>query len=391
MSTLPAGGLPAPLQAIAEEVSRRPCVRSNVESLRPGWAAQVAAARRVVRGLQVEGGGEAVYLGELSPGCRACKDGTWDCVFITGRCNLDCAFCCSPHDVAPDHCGSAFGRTPGEVAANHARTRITGISFSGGEPFLELERLCDWLAWFKAHEPGRYCWVYTNGLLAGEPQLRSLAGLGLDEIRFNLAATGYGHPVVLHNMETAARLLPRVTVEIPAIPAHIETVLASLAGWSERGVRHLNLHELMYEPGSNAERLVGPRQVVITPDSHRTAVDPRSRALVLAVMQRVQAEGLPLGVNDCSLAGKLRQVRGRRRSLAPLVQAPHERLLADEVLESYCAHRGAEEWVFLHPDDLAGARERLAGYGLARVARIAPLAVDDPGRWVVCEVAAWPA
>ena len=381
---------PAPLREIVQEVRSRRPAPPNLEAMRATWAEHVATARSEVPGLHVEAGGEILHLGELSPGCRACKEGTWDCLFITMRCNLQCAFCCSPHETPLDYAGSAFGRTPAEIAANHARTHITGISFSGGEPFVEAERLGEWLAWFKAHCPDRYYWVYTNGLLAGEPQLRRLAALGLDEIRFNLAASGYDHPIVLGNLEAAAGLIGRVTVEIPAIPAHADRLLASLDGWSARGVRHLNLHELMFEPGSPAERLAGPRREVIADDGHRTAIDPRSRLLTLAVMRRVQEQALPLAVNDCSLQSKLRQVRGRRRSLAPLVQAPHERLLADEVLESYCAYRSPEDYHFLHPDELVGASRRWVGYRLMRLARTAPLAAGDPGRWLVCEAATWP-
>lgn len=31
----------------------------------------------------VEDGGETIYTRELSPGCQACKAGTWDCLFLT--------------------------------------------------------------------------------------------------------------------------------------------------------------------------------------------------------------------------------------------------------------------------------------------------------------------
>ena len=371
---------------------------SNLDVLQQAWAAHVSEARRRIPGLHVEAGGEVVYLGALSPGCQACKEGTWDCLFVTMRCNLDCAFCYSPHAIPRDYAGSVFGETPEQIAANHARTRITGVSFSGGEPFVEVQRLFDWVAWFKARYPDRYYWVYTNGLLASAEHLRRLGELGVDEVRFNTAATGYDCPQVVRNMAAAARLIPNVTIEIPAIPEHAARLLSCLADWCALGVRFLNLHELMYEPGTNSAAMPGPRQDVVTADGHRSAVHPRSRALTLAVMERVQEKGLPLAVNDCSLQSKLRQVRGRRRNLAPLVSAPYEKLIADQAYESCCAYlrrsrlqavrppdTAGQEVHFFHPDALEAMRQRYPGHAFVRLVRTAPLSLQDRGRWIVFE------
>lgn len=374
--------LPAPLRAIREQVSRLQLPESNLDGLRPAWEAHVAQVQAEIPGVHIEGDGEALYLGELSPGCQACKEGTWDCIFTTMRCNLDCDFCYSPHAIPRDYSGSLLGSTPEEIAQNHAKTCITGISFSGGEPFAEPESLFGWVRWFTARFPDRYYWVYTNGLLAEEEKLRRLVELGVDEVRFNLAATGYDHPVALANLSAAARLLPHVTVEIPAIPDHADKLLSSLAGWVARGVQFLNLHELMYEPGTNSATLPGPRQEVITADGHCSAVHPGSRALTLAVMRRVQEEGLPLAVNDCSLPSKLRQLRGRRKSLAPLVQAPYEKLVGGQTYESCCAWRSEEDYFFFPPDSLAEARRLFPLYRFVRLVRTAPLSVHDPGRWI---------
>lgn len=377
-------GLPAALQSIYDEVHGREEVRPTLDELRPAWAAHLARARQQIRDLHVEDEGESLYLGRLSPGCQACKAGTWDCIFVTVACNLDCPFCYSPSAVPRDYAGSQMGSTPAEIAANHDRTCITGIAFTGGEPFLRPERLFEWIAWFTAHCPDRYYWVYTNGLLASPDRLERLAALGVDEVRFNLAASGYDHPGVLENLSAAAGCLPTVTVEIPAIPEHRDRVLAGLADWCARGVRFLNLHELIYEPGTNSASLPGARQDLVTPDGHRSAINPASRELTLAVMRRVQDEGLPLSVNDCSLQSKLRQLRGRRRCLSPLTAEPHETLVDGTQLESYCAFRG-DELIIFGRQSLAGMRRRYPDHRIVRLARTAPLSVRDRGRWVAFE------
>ncbi len=376
--------MPARLKAIYEVVSQLQEESPNLDSLRGTWESHVAQAKRQIQELNVEAGGEALYLGDLSPGCRACKDGTWDCVFTTMGCNLDCEFCYSPHAIPRDYTGSTFGTSPAQITANHAKTRITGVSFSGGEPFADAPKLFEWVAWFKNRHPDRYYWVYTNGLLADEERLRRLAELGIDEIRFNLAATGYDHPRVMENLAAAAQVIPNVTVEIPSIPGDADKLLACLATWCALGVRFLNLHELMYEPGTNSASMAGARRAIVTVDGHYSEINPESRALTLAAMKKVQDDDLPMSVNDCSLQSKIRQLRGRRRSVLPLVKAPYERLVEDEALESYCAYRG-EEARFFHPDSLSDMRQRYPGYQFVRLARTAPLSVQDGGRWISFE------
>jgi hypothetical protein len=376
--------MPARLRAIYEEVSRLKQEPSNLETLQQTWREHLSRARQQVRDIRIEADGEIVYLGALSPGCQACKDGVWDCIFTTMRCDLDCEFCYSPHAIPRDYAGSVFGTTPEQIAENHARTHIAGISFSGGEPFVDVQKLFDWVAWFTSRRQDKYYWVYSNGLLADEESLRWLGELGVDEIRFNTAATGYDHPTVMGNLASAARFIPNVTVEIPAIPERASKLLSCLADWCALGVKFLNLHELIYEPGTNSASMSGARQAIITADGHRTEINPESRALTLAVMKRVQDENLPLSVNDCSMQSKIRQLRGRRRSLAPLVKAPHERLVDDQVYESYCAYRG-EEVYFFHPDSIHEMRQRYPDYQFVRLARTAPLSLSDRGRWIAFE------
>jgi len=377
--------LPGPLREIVEEVRHFKPEPSNLDALRPAWQAHVAQATRQIPGVHVEAEGEALYLGDLSPGCRACKQGTWDCIFTTMRCNLDCEFCFSPHATARDawRAGSVLGATPEQIAENHAKTTITGVSFSGGEPLMDAPALFDWVAWFTSRFPDKYYWVYTNGLLAHEENLRRLADLDIDEIRFNLAATGYDHPAVLANLEAAVRLIPNVTVEIPAIPEHAAKLLSCLGEWASRGVRFLNLHELLFEPGTNSATLPGARQGIVTADGHCSAIHPASRSLTLAVMRRVRDQGLSLSVNDCSLQSKLHQLRGRRQCLAPLTKTPHERLVG-EAVESCAAYLGDDFFLF-SCDSLSEVRRHCPDHHLVRLVRMAPLSLQERARWIAVE------
>ncbi len=321
---------------------------------------------------------EVVVWGELSPGCQACQNGTWDCTFVTMGCNLACPFCCSPLAIPDTHYGSAFGREPEEILHNQARTNISGISFSGGEVFTQRERLFNWIEMFRGARPDVYLWLYTNGVLMTEGDLAHLAQLGLDEVRFNLAATGYTQPRILQMVRQAARQLPAVTVEIPAIPQDQEKLLAALPVWAACGVRYLNVHELMHEPGTLAEHLPGPSEIFTMPDGHQAHLNGDSRHLIHTILCHVYENGLPLHVNACLIQTKVRQIRGRRRSLAAITQQPDE--LFDGTFFDTVRVFDGERWRFVHPD--AVTKQTAPDWQKQRLRRLAPLSLAEHELWM---------
>lgn len=376
---------PAFLQRIAEEARLFRAKAHTPSDLEGDWQAYMRQAEQCVPGLTVRAEQATVCLGELSPGCQTCKDGAWDCLFVTQKCNLSCSFCYSPRSLAQDFAGSAFGDQPEEIAANYARTSIRGISFSGGEPFLEPGRLLSWVSFFRGRFPEAYLWIYTNGTQMEERTLQELGALHVDEIRFNTAASGYDNPAVMEKMRMAAGYFPHLTIEIPAIPEHARKLSGCLERWAGLGVHYLNLHELLYEPGTNSWEMQGPRQPICLEDGHMTALHPESRAMILEVIEQVRREGLPIAVNHCSLPNKIHQIRGRRKSLLPVTKAPYEKLVEGELLESYYLYRGQEDALRVHPDELTAMRTLYPDYRCVRLERTAPLSIGDPGRWVTCE------
>jgi len=377
--------LPDQFASIRQGVLENKLPKPYLGELEAIWHQYLEQLRELVPNVYIEEDGESVYLGQLSPGCRSCKNGTWDCIFLSNACNLACSFCCSPQNIPQDYRGSAFGETIEQIHSNYQKTDIQGISFSGGEPFQDKAILFQWFSAFTERFPEKYYWVYTNGLLVEEDDLKRLSVAGLDEIRFNTDATGYNHPLVLRNLELAARHLPIVTVEIPAIPWHRKKLISSLKLWSDCGVQILNLHELMYEPGTKAASLKGKRIPFVTLDGHFTEVAPVSRFLTLAVMKFVSNERLPLSVNDCSMQSKLRQLRGRKRSLIPLTKQHYELACADGTyLTTYVSLEG-EEGFFVHPDLYGENRSTMTGGRAYNVKRSQPLSLTDPGRWLSVE------
>ena len=130
----------------------------------------------------ISGAGETITAGALSPGCQACKAGTWDCLFLTMDCNLSCSFCCSPGERRNNIPLSAFGKDASEALKNFHLIQPEGISFSGGEVFLEFERLRHLVALMRREFPLAYLWVYTNGFLASAEKTAELGQCAIETI-----------------------------------------------------------------------------------------------------------------------------------------------------------------------------------------------------------------
>jgi pyruvate formate-lyase activating enzyme-like uncharacterized protein len=116
-----------------------------------------------------------------------------------------------------------------------------GVSVSGGEPLMDMERSCEFIARTKQRLGDEvHVWLYTNGLLATQENLGRLQDAGLGEIRFNLAAQDY----CLDGLRGAVEMFDAVVVEIPAIPEDADLVKNLLPVLSDLGVGYLNIHQL---------------------------------------------------------------------------------------------------------------------------------------------------
>jgi len=341
--------------------------------------------RRRVPSARVEDEGETVRVGDLSRGCSACKAGRWDCVFVTMRCNLDCAFCLSPRGLSHHAMWSALGSDLATLCTRYNQAGISGVSFSGGEPFLDPEPVLEYISVLRREVPGLYLWAYTNGLTLSTSLLERLSRAGLDELRFNMSATGYRDAFVGRMLREAVIHIPAVAVEVPSIPRQTGLVLESLRAWADAGVKYLNLHELVYEPGTNSGSMDGARVARVMPDGHRCATDPASLEATCAVLARVAADDLPLAVNACWLRSKVRQMRGRRRLLAPFVLQPCERLREDGLAECVCLFdAGTVE--FVHPASFDENDHLRRGWRAALMRRQLPLDLEHAGQWVHFEL-----
>jgi len=295
----------------------------EAESRRAALLADLAAL--AVNGCQ----GTKLDMNGLSPGCRVCVAGGWSCLFINGKCNGSCFYCPAPQQEIGQPGANGLEFTEPEHYVRYLeRFGFSGASISGGEPLLTPERTLAFVRAVKKHFGGAiHLWLYTNGILASADILAALADAGLDEIRFDIGATGYR----LDAARRAAALIPTVTVEIPAIPEEEQRLKDLLPALTDSGVKHLNLHQLRLTP-HNYERLqpCGYRWL------HGEKITSlHSELTALAVLRHSLTENIGLPVNYCSFPYKYRfQQRAARLLAAPFLVQPGESVSDNGFLRS---------------------------------------------------------
>ena len=293
-------------------------------------AAEIEAQRRdlleQLREVPSSCSGTKIATG-LSPGCAICAAGQWSCLFINGCCNARCFYCPTAQDRVgePMTNGVPFPKTE-EYLEYLARFGFRGVSISGGEPLMTLDRTLDYLrAIRKRFGEGMHSWLYTNGTLLEATVVGRLRDAGLAEIRFDIGATNYS----LNKVALAAGVIEHVTVELPAIPEDLETLSAKLAPMAELGVDFLNLHQLRLTP-HNLPLMIA-RGYTFAPGEQITVLD--SEVTALRVVAQVAREKLPLAVNYCSALYKRRfQGAAARRRGAQILCRPHEDVTASGYL-----------------------------------------------------------
>lgn len=259
-------------------------------------------------------GGTKLDMRKLSPGCRICTEGGWSCLFISGRCNCDCFYCpTSQQQLGLPATNSVEFRHPDDYVAYLKRFGFTGASISGGEPLLTPQRTLAFVRAIKRYfGQGMHLWLYTNGTLLNNELAAQLCDAGLDEIRFDIGATDYN----LGTLKHAGGIFPTLTVEIPAIPAEVPRLKELLGALQDRGVQHLNLHQLRLTPHNLPQ--LQQRNLRYLHGDKVTVLD--SELAALEILRHVIDTGIDLPVNYCSFVYKNRfQAEAARKRNAPLL------------------------------------------------------------------------
>lgn len=262
--------------------------------------------------------------GPLSPGCQSCIDGKWSCIFITDACTRTCFYCPTPQhkkitDNPPNGPEQLHFNSVNEYIEFLETFDFKGVSFSGGEPFLVVDRMLEYISKIRQHFGGKHhIWAYTNGDLVTENNLSLLRDAGLNELRFDIAANKYD----LTAVKKAIDYIETVTIEIPAIPEDTAILKFLLKDLDNIGVSHLNLHQLM-RTDHNSSKLDKRCYFPVNRKEHpKYTPIMESELAALEIIKHAVTLQLDLGVNYCSSCYKARfqSAAHRKRGATPFIK-----------------------------------------------------------------------
>jgi uncharacterized protein len=218
------------------------------------FIAEIRERQAAVPGLQTHHFGHVAILGEeLTPGCTHCVERGLAAIRSSSDCNLSCEFC---YYGESRRSVKLLARDQFEVDRRPVSSRELKLMLSksqGGkgalgaicwvflEPFSEFDKHPDMVRF--VHELGIHQHLYTNGTLCTRENLTALADAGLEEIRFNLAATQCSNKV-LEAMRIARELFPYVCIESPMFPEYFERFVAKRTEILATGVDHIHCAEI---------------------------------------------------------------------------------------------------------------------------------------------------
>lgn len=218
--------------------------------------ADIRARQRAIPNLKQDDLGYTAIWGEgeMTPGCKdCCLQGRWTQIRTTTKCMLNCSFCyyfekkdTPEREMIPRSVYQINNRFFGETDVrllfeSQGKEFINGAAWLHFEPLMELDKMLSLMKFI--HKKGYHQWLYTNGILANEENLKRLKDAGLDEIRFNLAATNCSDEVI-NNMKYARKYFKYLCIESPMFTAFYNSFMKKKDMILDSGVDHIHLAEM---------------------------------------------------------------------------------------------------------------------------------------------------
>ena len=235
-------------------------------------------------------------------GCRSCLLGTGlSAIRKTNQCNLACKFCYNYGQLEDIHPvgeglweigGTKFYEQDIDLLLS-IHEKPTGISYVYLEPFMEIEKYYSVIKKFRQAQIHQH--LYTNGTLATEATLKALGEAGLDEIRFNLGASGCADQVI-ENIGLAKQYINSVGIETPMTPEFFAAFFRKQAAIFATKFDFINCAELHLNE-NNIANYRGENMYICR---HGYISPIWSRELTLKFMKIASDENWEIAVHDCS-------------------------------------------------------------------------------------------
>jgi len=277
--------------------------------------------QEAIPGVRVSAHGSLATWGEgtYTPGCQCClfTQAAFQSIRGAADCNLSCRFCYyhnKPKAYLPrDHYrieGQLFSLDDLKNLIDKRCDDVKGIAWVYYEPFTALDkhlRAIDYIS-----QKGIHQWLYTNGTLATEDNLKQLADCGLTELRFDLAATMCSDKVI-KIMKFARQYFEYLVVESPMFEEYMISFLNNKDKILDTGLDHINCAELHLVP--NIARHWANEPLYIYNDGYVSPISSRNYTYdLIELAEKEQWKGI--FINDCS--NSLKYYRGVKRGFPSL-------------------------------------------------------------------------
>ena len=253
--------------------------------------------------------GRSYYVGndkKIPLGCCSCLLGTGlSSIRKTNKCNVECKFCYNYgelDEIPPigegmwDIGGTKYREKDLDLLLS-IQKKPTGVAYVYLEPFMEIEKYYSIIGRFQ--KAGIHQHMYTNGTLATRENLKALGEAGLDELRFNLGASGCSDRVI-EAIGWAKESIPQVGIETPMTPEFYEAFQQKKEKILATGLDFINCAELHLN-NNNLQNYLGTPMYLC----RLGYLSPIwSRELTLKLMKQAAEEQWELVVHDCSIRTK---------------------------------------------------------------------------------------
>lgn len=242
----------------------------------------------------------AVWNGELPQGCKYCIEENSEAIGRVNKCNLECDFCY--YDKASETDFKNFFQFMNNdfFSEDHLKAILTkakkkAIFWVCREPFMDIEKHLNIIKHLNAI--GTYQHLYTNGTLCTIKNLKKLGESGLNEIRFNLAATNCSDKCI-DNIKIAKDFIPSVGVESPMTLDYWENFKKKRSSILDTGLDFINCAELHFPRPSIIESYRKMGSTYLSRIGYRSPY--LSRNLTYDMMDLAEKESWDLTIHDCS-------------------------------------------------------------------------------------------
>jgi pyruvate formate-lyase activating enzyme-like uncharacterized protein len=209
------------------------------------------------KGAEMHANGHAFHIGKISPGCRKCFTGEQGSgVQIGTKCMCNCPYCYYDINRGEETMDSINSKLADWffMSQNLQNFKPTIFSYqSAGETVAYLDELEKFALILNdigdRNGINHYYFVYTNGILCNEENLKRMKEMRVEELRFHVSASFFSKQVY-NNMEKAANMGFRITVEEPSWSLHRDKLFEMLPILDSVGGKHLDLVEVQISPGN---------------------------------------------------------------------------------------------------------------------------------------------